>query len=98
MQLEMEQRRGVAAADSAALHAARTALCTAEGLDDGAVHLQALEAYAASSEEMPAISAIVGGVVANDLLKAVAGKGEPLVNNLFLYSLVDGTGWVERAG
>lgn len=45
---------------------------------------------------MPAINAVLGGVVANDVIKVVASKGEPLINNLFMYSLLDGAGWVER--
>ena len=45
---------------------------------------------------MPALNAIVGGVVSNDIIKIVAAKGEPMINNLFVYSLLDGTGWVER--
>jgi ubiquitin-like 1-activating enzyme E1 A len=98
MQLEMQAHRFVGGADAAALSAAAAALCEAEGLAASAVNTQALEAYASGEEDMPAINAVVGGVVANDVLKAVAGKGEPLVNNLFLYSLADGAGWVERAG
>ena len=43
------------------------------------------------------MSAVVGGVLANDLLKAVAKKGEP-IRNLFMYSLSDGIGSVELYG
>lgn len=43
------------------------------------------------------MSAVVGGILANDLLKAVARKGEPL-RNLFMYSLTDGVGSVEAYG
>ena len=98
MQVEAQQRRAVGPADVDALRDAAKELCKAEALQETAVSDQALQAYAAGEEEMPAINAVVGGVVANDLLKAVAGKGEPLINNLFLYSLVDGAGWVERSG
>jgi ubiquitin-like 1-activating enzyme E1 A len=98
MRAEAEAGRAVGPADAPVLRATATALCQAEGLEAGAVSEQALEAYGASAEEMPAINAVVGGVVANELLKAASQKGEPLVNNLFLYSLADGSGWVERAG
>lgn len=54
-------------------------------------------AAAVRAGEMPAVAAIVGGVLANDLLKAVAHKGEPL-RNLFMYSLTDGVGSVEPYG
>jgi ubiquitin-like 1-activating enzyme E1 A len=46
---------------------------------------------------MPAINAVVGGILANDLLKAVSKKGEP-IHNLFMYSLADGVGSVEPYG
>lgn len=46
---------------------------------------------------MPAINAILGGFLANDLLKAVSKKGEP-VHNLFMYSLSTGVGSVDLYG
>ena len=49
------------------------------------------------ADEMPAISAIVGGILANDVLKAVSKKGEP-IRNLFMYSLADGVGSIEAYG
>lgn len=98
MALEHELGRAVCAADMEALLQRRSTLCEAEALPASAVNEQALTAYATAAGEMPAINAVLGGVVANDILKAVSGKGEPLINNLFLYSLIDGGGWVERAG
>jgi molybdopterin/thiamine biosynthesis adenylyltransferase len=47
-------------------------------------------------QDMPAINAILGGIVANDAVKIVTCKGEPAINQLFLYSLFDGAGWVEK--
>jgi ubiquitin-like 1-activating enzyme E1 A len=41
------------------------------------------------------VSAVLGGVLANEVLKAVSRRGEP-VNNFFFYSLADGAGVVER--
>ena len=58
----------------------------------------ALSSFLGQTEEMPAINAILGGVVANDVIKIVASKGEPIIHNLFLYSLFDGAGWVELLG
>lgn len=57
---------------------------------------QLMTSYLSQQEEMPAINAIIGGAVANDIIKVVAGKGMPLIDNLFLYCLTDGAGWVER--
>jgi hypothetical protein len=41
------------------------------------------------------VNAIVGGVLANEVLKAVSGREEPL-DNMFMYSMADGAGIVER--
>ena len=49
------------------------------------------------AEPLPAINAICGGVLANELLKAVSHKGEP-VNNFFFFSLTDSAGIVQRVG
>ncbi|KAL3160468.1 hypothetical protein ABBQ32_010785 [Trebouxia sp. C0010 RCD-2024] len=49
------------------------------------------------AEPLPAVNAICGGVLANELLKAVSHKGEP-VNNFFFFSLSDSAGIVQRVG
>ncbi|DBA82539.1 hypothetical protein WJX79_008668 [Trebouxia sp. C0005] len=48
-------------------------------------------------EHLPAVNAICGGVLANEMLKAVSHKGEP-VNNFFFFGLSDGAGVVQRVG
>ena len=48
-------------------------------------------------EHQPAVNAICGGVLANELLKAVSHKGEP-VNNFFFFDLSDNAGVVQRLG
>lgn len=54
-----------------------------------------VEAFLGENGEMAPVNAIVGGVLANEVLKAVSKKGEPF-NNLFLYSMADGGGVIER--
>ena len=49
------------------------------------------------AEALPAVNAICGGVLANELLKAVSHKGEP-VNNFFFFALSDSAGIVQRVG
>ena len=95
---EVAHGRAATVEDAPALTAALEELCKAEGLVGAAPGDLGLGAYLEQGTEMPAINAIVGGVVANDVIKAVACKGEPIVNNLFMYSLQDGAGWVERLG
>lgn len=92
---EREAGRLAGAGDLPALLAAKARLLAEQGLPASAVDDRALESYAADSEGMPAISAVVGGVLANEVLKAVSRKGDPL-QNFFLYSLADGAGAVAR--
>ncbi len=50
-----------------------------------------------SGDRLPAVNAICGGVLANEMLKAVSHKGEP-INNFFFFALSDGAGVVQRVG
>ncbi|KAI7844210.1 hypothetical protein COHA_002344 [Chlorella ohadii] len=96
---EQQQERGPTAEDSEALAALAADVCREAGIDPAALPADQLAAYAAVEEDMPAINAVVGGVVANEVIKAVGRKGEPAVNNFFLFSLADGgQGSVERMG
>lgn len=55
-----------------------------------------LESFTAESAAgMPAVAAVTGGVLANYVLRAVSGKGEPL-DNMFLFSIANGAGEVSR--
>lgn len=94
---EQQHGRFATAADAEQLVALKAAVCGEAGADPAALPDELLAAYAAEAGDMPAINAIVGGVLANELIKAVGGKGEPL-NNWFLYSLAEGSGSVERMG
>ena len=53
-----------------------------------------LSAFLGSSEEFAPVNSIVGGILANEVLKCISKKGEPL-NNVFCYSMLDGGGVVE---
>lgn len=50
-----------------------------------------------SEDRLPAVNAICGGVLANEMLKAVSHKAEP-INNFFFYALGDSAGVVQRVG
>lgn len=96
---EQQQERFPTAEDADALAALAAGVCNEAGIDPAALPGDQLAAYAASEADMPAINAVVGGVVANEVIKAVGRKGEPAVNNFFLFSLADGgQGSVERMG
>ena len=59
-----------------------------------ALDLGMLTDYVTYDEEMPAVNAVVGGVLANEVLKAVSYSGAPL-KNMFFFSAHDGAGTVE---
>ena len=90
---EMEQGRPSNEKDVAVLQEALKGLVTAK---DAAAD-SSLASLVQRKQDMPAINAILGGIVANDAVKVVTCKGEPAINQLFLYSLFDGAGWVEKA-
>ncbi|GAB4814279.1 hypothetical protein N2152v2_001325 [Parachlorella kessleri] len=96
-ELESEHGRAVAAADLPQLGDLLQRLCQSQKLDYAKlVDEQLLEAFTTCPDEMPAINAIVGGILANDVLKAVSKKGEP-IRNLFMYSLADGVAAMGKA-
>ena len=59
-----------------------------------ALDLGMLTDYVVYSQDMPAVNAVVGGVLANEVLKAVSYSGAPL-KNMFFFSAHDGAGIVE---
>lgn len=58
---------------------------------------EALAEYVLGVSELPPVNAILGGVLANEMLKAVSHKGEPICN-FFFFSLADNVGLVEALG
>ena len=58
---------------------------------------EALREYVLGTAELPPVNAVLGGVLANEILKAVSHKGEP-INNFFFFSLADNVGLVETLG
>ena len=95
---EQQHGRCVTAADAEQLLTLRQHVCGEAGVEPGLLPDKMLQAYAEEEEDMPAINAIVGGELGNELIKAVGGRNEP-VNNFFLFSLAEGgEGFVERMG
>lgn len=81
--------------DSADILAFGYQLAKTQGAPPKVIDPQTLQDYLESTYEMAPVNSIVGGVLANEILKAVSGKGEPF-DNLFLYSMADGGGMIER--
>ena len=59
--------------------------------------MQVLEELVTGDAELPPVNAILGGVLANEILKVISNKGEP-VNNVFFFSLMDNVGQIETLG
>lgn len=95
-QFEVEQNRRVNEEDYEKLRQLRDRLCSDEGPVKAQLCDEMVEDYLATSQEFAPINAIVGGVLAQEALKAISGKGEPL-NNFFFYELDTGEGRVVKA-
>lgn len=94
--------------DLAAMMAEIPALELQNGLKPGWMKPEALVEYAGGADgsdgsddgvvaESPAVAAVAGGVLAQEMLRAVTKVGEP-VRNAFFFSAADGQGTVENLG
>jgi molybdopterin/thiamine biosynthesis adenylyltransferase len=43
---------------------------------------------------VPAVNAVLGGIMANDVIKLVSKKGELGIDRMFMYSVLDDAGWI----
>ena len=94
--------------DIDAMSAKIPGLETANGVKPGWMHSEALVEYAGGGvdgddainvvvAESPAVASIAGGVLAQEMLRAVTKVGEP-VRNAFFFSAANGQGTVENLG
>lgn len=79
--------------DAAALDQLARETAAAAGTDAGRT-ARAAATYAFGERELPPINAVLGGLLANEVLKAISHKSEP-VNNWLFYSLSSGVGQIE---
>mmetsp|Transcript_18272 Transcript_18272/g.47687 ORF Transcript_18272/g.47687 Transcript_18272/m.47687 type:complete len:316 (+) Transcript_18272:88-1035(+) len=99
---EFERQHGtpIAAGSQEAIRALSEQLAAKHGVSlESAVPWEGLMEFVAASAlpGMPAVAAVLGGVLAQEVLKAVSGKGEP-IRNFFFFSLADSAGTMEAAG
>jgi hypothetical protein len=87
-QQQLPQQRDAAALDQLARETAAAAGTDAERT------ARAAAMYAFGDRELPPINAVLGGLLANEVLKAISHKSEP-VNNWLFYSLSSGVGQIE---
>ena len=74
-----------------ALDALRVELPTRFGASADCVDAESVRALVSGEREFPAINAIVGGVLAQEILKSISHKGAPCVN-LFTFDVASGQG------
>lgn len=95
-QFEIKRKRKVRIEDYEELRHLRDSICTNNKILATKLPDEKIEDYLLASEEFAPINAVVGGVLAQEALKAISGKGEPL-NNFFFYELDSGEGRVVAA-
>ncbi|KAJ4869562.1 SUMO-activating enzyme subunit 1A [Raphanus sativus] len=69
-------------------------LCEANSVSESHIPDSLLERLISGTIEFPPACAIVGGILAQEVIKAVSGKGDP-VKNFFYYDAQDGKGVME---
>ncbi|XP_009780352.1 SUMO-activating enzyme subunit 1B-1-like [Nicotiana sylvestris] len=67
----------------------RKELCEAQWINESQIPDSLLERLLASKHEFPPVCAIVGGVLGQEVIKAISGKGDPL-KNFFFFDATDG--------
>ncbi|KAI4336341.1 hypothetical protein L6164_014879 [Bauhinia variegata] len=84
----------VSTADLAGVLKLKKELCTAHSLDESHIPDTLLERLVTNTAEFPPVCAVIGGILGQEVIKAISGKGEPL-KNFFLYDALDGKGIIE---
>ncbi|XP_031374541.1 SUMO-activating enzyme subunit 1A isoform X3 [Punica granatum] len=85
---------GVSITDLPAVLKLKNELCEAQSLKESQIPDALLERLVSSQIEFPPVCAILGGVLGQEVIKAISGKGDPL-KNFFLFDAFDGKGVIE---
>ncbi|CAK9170262.1 unnamed protein product [Ilex paraguariensis] len=72
----------------------RKDLCEAHSLSESQIPDSLLERLLAGTREFPPVCAIVGGILGQEVIKVISGKGDPL-KNFFFFDAMDGKGIIE---
>ncbi|GAB4860411.1 SUMO-activating enzyme subunit 1A [Ancistrocladus abbreviatus] len=72
----------------------RKELCGAQSFSESQIPDSLLERLIAGTREFPPVCAIIGGILGQEVIKAISGKGDPL-KNFFLFDAMDGKGIIE---
>jgi ubiquitin-like 1-activating enzyme E1 A len=96
-QLQQRARELAKAARAESLSDSHGSVASRDLIPEDVLSEGMLAEYVLGTSELPPVNAVVGGVLANEVLKAVSHKGEP-VNNFFFFSLEDNVGLIETLG
>jgi ubiquitin-like 1-activating enzyme E1 A len=91
------QLRAVAEAERGGIPLVNAADALAAAAPSAAAALGAAQLASLAATEMPPVAAIVGGVLANDVLKTISGVGEP-AHNWFSFSSDTSLGSIDGIG
>ncbi|KAK4800466.1 hypothetical protein SAY86_020953 [Trapa natans] len=93
---EIENRRpgGISFTDLPAVLKIKKELCEAQSIDEYQVPDDLLERLVSGQGEFPPVCAILGGILGQEVIKAVSSKGEPL-KNFFFFDVFNGKGVIE---
>ncbi|XP_059661666.1 SUMO-activating enzyme subunit 1B-1-like [Cornus florida] len=72
----------------------RKELCEAHSLNESQIPDSLLERLIVGTREFPPVCAIVGGILGQEVIKAISGKGDP-IKNFFFFDAMDGKGVIE---
>ncbi|OIW00260.1 hypothetical protein TanjilG_27511 [Lupinus angustifolius] len=93
---EAEGRRvgEVSIADLPGVLKLKRELCTTQSLSESHVPDTLLERLVTNTTEFPPVCAIIGGILGQEVIKAISGKGDP-IKNFFFFDALDGKGIIE---
>ncbi|XP_047269908.1 SUMO-activating enzyme subunit 1B-1 isoform X2 [Capsicum annuum] len=91
-ELEKRNPQDVSAGDLPNVLKLRKELC--ECMNESQIPDLLLQRLLAARVEFPPVCAIIGGVLGQEVIKAISGKGDPL-KNFFLFDAMDGKGIIE---
>ncbi|KAK7399247.1 hypothetical protein VNO78_10426 [Psophocarpus tetragonolobus] len=84
----------VSIADLSGILKLKRELCTTQSLNESHVPDTLLERLVTNATEFPPVCAIIGGILGQEVIKAISGKGDPL-KNFFFFDAFDGKGIIE---
>ncbi|XP_040873809.1 SUMO-activating enzyme subunit 1B-1 isoform X1 [Glycine max] len=84
----------VSIADLSGVLKLKKEICTAQSLNESHVPDTLLERLVTNAIEFPPVCAIIGGILGQEVIKAISGKGDPL-KNFFFFDAFDGKGIIE---